>query len=395
MLRFSTAGESHGKQLISIVEGLPAGLEISSGYINEQLKRRQKGYGRGGRMNIETDEVEILSGVRAGFTTGSPIALSIENRDWKNWQEIMAVEKLWQGAERVVERPRPGHADYPGAIKYNHADMRNVLERASARETTSRVAAGALFRRFLESFDIQIYSQIIAIGTVQAIPELVNRQSFKDFQMRVEESALRCADKGKEDEMTEFIDQAREQGESVGGSFEVGALGVPPGLGTYTHWEGRLDARLTALLMSIPAIKAVEIGDGIAAAQTPGSLVHDEIRYQDERGVYRLTNHAGGIEGGMSNGETIWARVYMKPIPTLYKPLISVNTNRWAEQKAVVERSDICAVPAAGVVGEAMLAYGIAAALLEKLGGDFMEQIHGNYERYCDYVEKVWKWAKI
>jgi chorismate synthase len=395
MLRFSTAGESHGKALVSIIEGLPAGLEISAGYINEQLKRRQKGYGRGGRMKIESDEVEILSGVRAGQTTGSPIAFSIKNRDWENWQEIMAVEDILRIGERVVERPRPGHADYPGAIKYNHADMRNVLERASARETAARVAAGAFFKKFLEYFDIHIYSQVISIGTVQVVPETVSRQGLADFQMRVEESALRCPDKSKEAEMVDFIDQARLLGESVGGSFEVGVLGIPPGLGTYTHWEGRLDARLTGLLMSIPAIKAIEIGDGIASAKTPGSQVHDEIHYQEDRGVFRLSNHAGGIEGGMSNGETIWARAYMKPIPTLYKPLVSVNTNQWVEQKADVERSDICAVPAAGVVGEAMLAYGIATAFLEKFGGDFMQQIYENYDRYCDYAEKVWKWEKI
>ncbi|MDD3365524.1 MAG: chorismate synthase, partial [Syntrophomonas sp.] len=321
MLRFSTAGESHGKALVSIIEGLPAGLGISAGYINEQLKRRQKGYGRGGRMKIESDEVEILSGVRAGLTTGSPIAFSIENRDWENWQEIMAVENIPQTGERAVKRPRPGHADYPGAIKYNHADMRNVLERASARETASRVAAGAFFRKFLECFDIHIYSQVISIGAVQAVPELVSRQGLGDFQARVEESALRCPDKSKEAQMIEYIDQARLAGESVGGSFEVGVLGVPPGLGTYTHWEGRLDARLCGLLMSIPAIKALEIGDGIANAKTPGSQVHDEIHYQEDRGVYRLSNHAGGIEGGMSNGEMIIARAYMKPIPTLYKPL--------------------------------------------------------------------------
>lgn len=394
MLRFSTAGESHGKALVTIIEGLPAGLEISAGYINEQLQRRQKGYGRGGRMKIESDEVEILSGVRAGLTTGSPIAFSIQNRDWENWQEVMAVEDVLRNEERAVKRPRPGHADLPGAIKYNHADMRNVLERASARETASRVAAGAFFRKFLEYFDIHIYSQVISIGTVQAVPELVSCQGLGDFQARVEESALRCPDKTKEVEMIDFIDRACLAGESVGGSFEVGALGIPPGLGTYTHWEGRLDARLSGLLMSIPGIKALEIGDGIANAKTPGSQVHDEIHYQEDRGVFRLSNHAGGIEGGMSNGETIWARAYMKPIPTLYKPLVSVNTNQWVEEKADVERSDICAVPAAGVVGEAMLTYGIAAAFLEKFGGDFMEQIQENYDRYCDYAEKVWKWVK-
>jgi chorismate synthase len=231
--------------------------------------------------------------------------------------------------------------------------------------------------------------------TSMFVPETVTRQGLEQFRTRVEESALRCADKNKENEMIQHIDQARLLGESVGGSFEVGVLGVPPGLGTYTNWEGRLDARLSAMLMSIPAIKAVEIGDGIANAETPGSLVHDELHYQENKGVYRLTNHAGGIEGGMSNGETIWARAYMKPIPTLYKPLISVNMNQWLEQKAVVERSDICAVPAAGVVGEAMIAYGIALSFREKFSGDFMEQIQDEYKHYSDYMEKVWRWGKI
>ncbi|MDD4802925.1 MAG: chorismate synthase [Syntrophomonas sp.] len=395
MLRFSTAGESHGKALVSIIEGLPAGLKISTEYINEQMQRRQQGYGRGGRMKIETDQVKILSGVRAGITTGSPIALAIENRDWPNWEQIMAVEAIPATGDKTVKRPRPGHADYPGAVKYNHADMRNVLERASARETASRVAVGAFFRKFLEYFDIHIYSQVISVGSVQVVPESVDQQGLADFRSRVEESALRCSDKSKEKEMIDFIDQARLAGESVGGSFEVGVLGIPPGLGTYTHWEGRLDARLSALLMSIPAIKAVEIGDGINNARTPGSKVHDELRYQAGKGVYRLSNHAGGIEGGMSNGEAIIARAYMKPIPTLYKPLVSVDTDQWVEQKADVERSDICAVPAAGVVGEAMMAYGIAAAFHEKIGGDFMEQIKSNYDCYLDYVEKVWKWARI
>jgi len=395
MLRYSTAGESHGKGLITIIEGLPAGLNISAEDINKQLQRRQKGYGRGGRMNIETDEVEILSGVRAGLTTGSPISFIIRNRDWENWQDIMAVESTPHSGERSVKRPRPGHADYPGAIKYNHADMRNILERASARETASRVAAGAFFRKFLECFDIYIYSQVLSIGEVSAVPELISIQALMDFQTRVESSPLRCPDQSKEAQMIEHIDKARSEGESLGGSFEVGALGLPPGLGTYTSWEGRLDARLSGLLMTIPAIKAVEIGDGINNASAPGSKVHDEIHYDEKRGVYRLSNHAGGIEGGMSNGETVWARAYMKPIPTLYKPLLSVNTEMWVEQKADVERSDICAVPAASVVGEAMLAYGLAGAFLDKFGGDFMEQIRETYDRYCDYVGKVWRWEKI
>jgi chorismate synthase len=395
MLRYSTAGESHGKALVAIIEGMPAGLTIGADDINRELQRRQKGYGRGGRMNIETDQVDVISGVRAGQTTGSPIAFTIQNRDWENWQEIMAVDNDSRSGERAVRRPRPGHADLPGAIKFNHADMRNVLERASARETAARVAAGAFFKKLLEYFDICIYSQVTSIGAVRAIPESVNRQSWLDFQSKVEVSVVRTADHSAEAQMIAAIDQARQDGESLGGSFEVGALGVPPGLGTFTYGEGRLDARLCGLLMSIPAIKAVEIGEGVKNASTPGSQVHDEIHYRENRGIYRLTNHAGGIEGGMSNGETIWARAYMKPIPTLYKPLLSVNTERWVEQKADIERSDICAVPAASVVGEAMLSYGLAAAFLDKFSGDFIEQIQETYARYGEYLRKVWKWEKI
>jgi len=395
MLRFSTSGESHGKALVTIIEGLPAGLEIHPEDINRQLQRRQKGYGRGGRMAIEADEVEILAGVRAGLTTGSPVAFSIKNRDWENWQEVMAVEDFRRSGEREVKRPRPGHADLAGAMKYNHADMRNVLERASARETASRVAAGAFFRSFLKCFNIYIYSQVISIGAVRAVPVPVSLDGRELFEARIEVSPVRCHDIDKEAEMIDLIDHARREGESLGGSFEVGALGVPPGLGTYTTWDSRLDARLSRAIMSIPAIKAMEIGEGINAAQTPGSRVHDEIHYQENRGVFRTTNRAGGVEGGMSNGETIWLRAYMKPIPTLYKPLVSVNTDRWVEQKADVERSDICAVPAAAVVGEAMLAYTITEVFLEKFNGDFMEEIQDHWGRYCDYIRKEWKWEKI
>lgn len=395
MLRYTTAGESHGKALVTIIEGIPAGLDITGEEINRQLQRRQKGYGRGGRMSIESDEADILSGVRAGRTTGSPIALSIRNRDWENWQEIMAVEETLHSVERAVKRPRPGHADFPGAMKYNHTDMRNVLERASARETAARVAAGALFREFLKSFDIYIYSRVISIGEICSCPEPVSHKGLQAWQELTEASAVRCPDQSLEALMIEAIDKARQSGESLGGSFEVGAIGIPPGLGTFTTWENRLDARLGGLLMTIPAIKAVEIGDGIKNAGLAGSKVHDEIHYQEGTGVFRLSNHAGGIEGGMSNGETIWARAYMKPIPTLYKPLVSVNTETWTEQKAEIERSDICAVPAASVVGEAVLAYGLAEAFLNKFSGDFMEEIRESYDRYCGYLRKVWKWEKI
>lgn len=395
MLKYTTAGESHGKALITLIEGLPAGLEISEEYINQQLKRRQKGYGRGGRMAIETDQAEIMSGVRAGKTTGAPVTLMIKNRDWENWQDIMAVESAQSQEKKAVKRPRPGHADLPGAIKYQHSDMRNVLERASARETASRVAAGAFFRKFLEEFNIYIYSQVLSIGSVKSNSEYPDFEEIQSFQARLEESSVRCADKQNEGLMMQEIDQAKKDGESLGGVFEITAAGVVPGLGSHVSWEQRLDSKLSGLLIGIPAIKAVEIGEGIEGAFSPGSKVHDEIRFSDDKGIYRMTNRAGGIEGGISNGERIWARAYMKPIPTLYKPLLSVNTGSWSEEKADIERSDICAVPAAAVVGEAMFSYGIAGTFMEKFSGDFMEQISESYEMYIKYLKKVWKWEKI
>jgi chorismate synthase len=296
--------------------------------------------------------------------------------------------------QRVVKRPRPGHADLPGAIKYEHDDMRNILERASARETAARVAAGAFFRKLLDTFDIYIYSQVIAIGEISCAPVTVTRENLAQFLDRMEESQVRCADQGAEKQMIKLIDSAKEAGESLGGCFEVGALGVPPGLGSHVSWDRKLDADLAGLLMSIPAIKAVEIGDGFKNSQMPGSKVHDEIRYNENNGMFRVSNHAGGTEGGISNGETVWARAYMKPIPTLYKPLVSVNTSTWQEEKADIERSDICAVPAAAVVGEAMLAFGMARAFLDKFSGDNVRQIKQNHGDYINYMEKVWKWGK-
>ena len=395
MLRYVTAGESHGQALVTIIEGMPAGLPITAAELNLQLQRRQKGHGRGGRMAIETDAVEILAGIRNGLTTGSPISFIIRNRDWSNWQDVMAVGEVQGLRDRCVYRPRPGHADLGGAMKYNNSDMRDVLERASARETASRVAAGAIFRKLLERFDMEIYSQVVSIGAVSTVPGSVDRASLQDFRRRVESSPVRCAEDTISAQMVQAIDNARQAGESLGGCFEVGVMGVPPGLGTYTSWEGRLDSQLSALLMSIPAIKAVEVGDGVRNAARPGSKVHDEIHIEEGRGIYRSTNRAGGIEGGMSNGEPIWARAYMKPIPTLYKPLVSVNTAVWSEEKADIERSDICAVPAASVVGEAMLAFGVARAFLDQIGGDFIGQIETNYAAYREYLGKVWKWQKI
>lgn len=395
MLRFITSGESHGKGLIGIIEGMPAGIELDEADINQELKRRQQGYGRGGRMNIEADTIEIFAGVRNCKTLGSPISFLVRNNDYENWKEIMGAGECSKIEQRAVHRPRPGHADLPGAMKYDHSDMRNVLERASARETACRVAAGAFFKKLLTELNIYIYSQVVSIGQVSSSTWKVNRENLSEFYKRIELSPLRCIDQPSEEAMKAAIDQARENGESTGGSFEVGAIGVPPGLGSHVTWDGRLDSQLAALLMSIPAIKAVEIGEGVDNARKPGSMVHDEILYEEQQGIYRLSNRAGGIEGGMSNGETIWARAYMKPIPTLYKPLLSVNTSLWCEEKADIERSDICAVPAAAVVGEAMLAYGLALAVTQKFGGDSIDQLKESFDVYRDYLRKVWKWTKI
>lgn len=395
MLRFLSSGESHGKGLVGLIEGMPSGIEISEDSINKELQRRQKGYGRGGRMNIESDTVEVFSGLRNNRTLGSPISFLIRNRDYENWQEIMAAGECSRVNDRKVVRPRPGHTDLAGAMKYRQDDMRNILERASARETAVRVAAGAFFKALLRLFDIYIYSELISLGDLFSKGWNPSREDLPEFYDLVEGSPVRCTDRKMEKEMMDLIDRAREKGESVGGSFELGAIGVPPGLGSHVSWDRKLDAQIASLLMSIPAIKAVEIGEGIANAKTPGSRVHDEIFYEEAHGLFRQTNRAGGIEGGISNGETIWARAYMKPIPTLYKPLSSVNTALWSAEKADIERSDICAVPAAAVVGEAMLAYGIARAFVDKFAGDSVEEIKNAYDNNRDYLKKVWKWQKI
>lgn len=395
MLRFTTAGESHGPGLLVIIEGLPAGLFIEEDFINQELGRRQRGYGRGGRMKIEADRVEVLSGVRNKRTLGSPVSLLVRNKDHTNWQDIMGSGECTKLEEKAVFRPRPGHADLTGAMKYGHHDMRNILERASARETAVRVAAGAVFKQLLGHFSMEVYSQVLAIGEVSSPSCKVERAGFRELRRMVENSPVRCADPATEKLMIEAIDCARASGESLGGSFEVGVIGVPPGLGSHTSWEQRLDSRLAAALMGIQAIKAVEVGEGVANSAAPGSLAHDQIYFSEERGVYRLTNNAGGIEGGMSNGEVVWARAYMKPIPTLMKPLSSVDTVNWKQEAAATERSDVCAVPAAAVVGEAMAAYVITQAFLDKFGNDSMEEIRRNFDGYRHYVRKVWKWEKI
>ena len=395
MLKILTAGESHGPALTGIIEGLPSGLNISISDINQQLQRRQAGYGRGGRMIIESDQIEVLSGIRYGCTIGSPISFVIRNKDHDNWEKIMPIESMETEATAAVTRPRPGHADLAGAIKYRHKDIRNVLERASARETAARVAIGAICRQLLANFSIHIYSQVIAIGTVMTEPLAMNRDNHLTNMELIDKSPVRCGNPTAAEEMTIQIDTAKNAGESLGGVFETGALGLPPGLGSYSSWEQRLDARLTALIMGIPAIKGVEIGEGIANAFLPGSQAHDEIRLSANNTIYRSSNRAGGIEGGVSNGAALWLRAYMKPIPTLYKPLTSVNIQEWKEEKAGVERSDICAVPAAAVISEAMLAIGLAQAWTEKFGHDTIAEMQTAFLNYKNYLMKEWKWEKI
>ena len=377
MLRFLTGGESHGESLVAILDGMPAGLALSRAAIDGQLRRRQLGYGRGRRMALEADQVEILSGVRRGLTLGTPIALRIRNRDWVNWQWTMSVEAeppaSAAGARRAdLTRPRPGHADLAGALKYGHADLRNVLERASARETAARVAVGACAAVLLETAGIRIASHVVSLGPVR-LPDEVGR-GFEAIAALADDDAIPCLDAACRDRMVAAIDAAREAGDTLGGSFEVVARGVPAGLGSYAQWDRRLDGRLAQALMSIPAIKAVEIGEGVASASRPGSAVHDAILpaadpRQPER-LSRPTNRAGGVEGGVSNGEDVRITAYMKPIPTLMTPLPSVDLRTGLDAPASIERSDTCALPAAAVVGEAVTALVLADALLETFGGD-------------------------
>lgn len=391
MLRYLTAGESHGRELTTIIEGMPAGLELPAGRIDAELARRQTGYGRGGRMKIETDRVEITSGVRHGRTLGSPIALVVKNRDWENWTEIMSSAPIDGPVEKVVTRPRPGHADLTGGMKYGHRDLRNILERSSARETTMRVAAGSVARRLLEEFGIRVLSWVVEIGGVHAARlDAAPSELFK----AAEGSEVRCPDARASRAMMKAIDRAKADGDSLGGAFEVVATGVPPGLGSHVHYDRKLDARCAFALMSIQAIKGVEVGMGFEVASRPGSEVHDEISYSAKGkssglwprrpGFFRRTNNAGGIEGGMSNGEPIVLRAAMKPIPTLYKPLRSVDIETKKPFKASVERSDTCAVPAAAVIAEAAVAFELAAAFVEKFGGDSITEIARNYKGYLD-----------
>jgi len=399
MLRFLNAGESHGKNLTAILEGLPAGLRLSSAYIDAHLKRRQGGYGRGGRMAIESDRVDITSGLRGGITLGSPLTLVVNNRDWENWQDVMGPDGPLRGsAERAVTKPRPGHADLSGGLKYGHRDLRNILERSSARETATRVAVGAVARRLLEEFGINVYSWVETLGGVTwQAANGYGADPARLFQL-AEKSAVRCPDKKTTELMKKRIDEAKEAGDSLGGIYCVAVTGVPPGLGSHVHWDRKLDGRLAGALMSIQAMKGVEVGVGFEAGVLPGSKVHDEIFYREaeknrpthfwphRHPYFRKTNRAGGIEGGASNGETIFLKAVMKPIPTLYKPLRSVDIETKKPFKAGVERSDICALPAASTVAEAVAAFTIASAFLEKFGGDSIVELKRNVSSYIKQV---------
>ena len=375
--RFTTAGESHGPALVVIIEGVPAGLPIDKAAIDHELWRRQQGYGRGGRMKIESDTVQILSGVRHGYALGSPIALMIENRDFVHWQEVMSAERLEAEPKnpRIVKRPRPGHADLAGGQKYQTRDLRDILERASARETAARVAAGAIAKQLLAAFGIAVRSHVAKLGTV---PETPIEASWEEITAINADAPLACVNKEVEAQMVALVDEAKANGDTLGGIFEVVAHGLPVGLGSHTSWEEKLDGRIARAIMSIHAVKAVEIGEGVANAERFGSEVHDEIH----AGFVRKTNRAGGLEGGITNGEELRVRGYLKPISTLRKPLTSVDIDSKEEAPAAFERSDITAVPAAGVIGEAMLAVVLANSMREKFGGDSIEEMLRNYEAY-------------
>ncbi len=375
-LRWLTAGESHGPALVAILEGIPAGLPLSPDDIDGELARRQRGHGRGSRMAIERDRAEVLSGVRWGRTTGAPIAVRIPNRDWENWRGIMEPFGEPPPGYRPVTVPRPGHADLAGHLKYGHGDLRDVIERASARETAARVALGAIAKRLLREIGVAIASHVVSIHTARAeVDPLALGLPPEEINARADRSPVRCLDPGAEAEMLARIDAAGATGDTVGGAFEVIAFGVPPGLGSYVHWDRRLDGRLAGTLMSIPGIKGVEIGLGFRAAERYGSEVHDEILRDPGGGIRRATNRAGGIEGGVSNGEPVVVRAAMKPIPTLMKPLRSVDLATGREVLAHRERSDVCAVPAASIVGEAIVALVLADAVLERTGGDSLEAL--------------------
>src|SRR5882672_8516989 len=388
MLRYFTAGESHGEALVAFLSGLPAGLKVDQEFVDRDLWRRQQGYGRGGRMKIETDKAHILSGVHHGITIGSPIAILLENKDWKNWQESLPVAEGDPTRHKAVKSPRPGHADLAGALKYNFSEARYVLERASARESAARVAVGALAKLFLRDLGIEVFSHVTSVGAA-AIDKEIPWDQIKAVGSKTD-ILLSCADPDAEQRMKEEVDKVLKTGDSVGGVFEVVAHNVPPGLGTYVQWDERLDALLAAAVMSLQAVKAVEIGTGIHAAHSPGSMVHDEIGYQKESGpsgFTRTRNNAGGIEGGVSNGQEIRVRGYLKPISTLRRPLQSVDFATREPVKAAYERSDVCVVPAAGVAGEAMVALTLARCALDKFGGDSLKETQRNFQGYLEQLK--------
>lgn len=388
VLRYLSGGESHGPGLSVIVEGFWAGVKIEPENINEELKRRQQGYGRGKRMKIEGDRVEILSGVRFKETIGTPITFLISNKDFKNWQEVMDPEGEYgeKAREKAVRKPRPGHADLAGAMKYNHHDIRNVLERASARETATRVAVGGLAKELLRKLGIEVRSKVTSIGSVSEDEALTDEEKYSSPDV----SETRCIYMGVSERMKEEIDRARQAGESLGGTFEIEVSGVPAGLGDYTYWDKKLDGILAGALMSIQGIKGVEIGLGFESARRPGSKVHDEITYDKNKKEFgRKTNNAGGIEGGVSNGENLSLKAAMKPIPTLYNPLTSVCLDTKESFLASVERSDCCAVPACSVVGENVIAWEICRVLKEKFGGDCYQELYQSYQSYLERLKEV------
>ena len=388
MLRYFTAGESHGEALVAFLSGLPAGLKVDQNFVDRELWRRQQGYGRGGRMKIERDSAHILSGIRHGMTIGSPISVQLENRDWKNWQEALPVGEGDPARHKRVGSPRPGHADLAGALKYNFPEARYVLERASARESAARVAVGAIAKAFLHELGMEVLSHVVAVGNV-AVQKEVQWKQTQDLYHQ-EEILLNCADPEIQRRMKDEVDKVLKTGDSLGGVFEVVAHGVAPGLGTYAQWDERLDALLAGAVMSLQAVKAVEIGSGVAAAASPGSAVHDEIGYGQPANFTAFTrarNNAGGIEGGVSNGEEIRVRGYLKPISTLRRPLQSVDFATREPVRAAYERSDVCVVPAAGVAAEAMVALTLARCALDKFGGDSMGETLRNFQGYRQQLE--------
>jgi chorismate synthase len=390
MFRFVTAGESHGEALVAVVSGVPAGVAIEQAFLDRELWRRQQGYGRGGRMKIERDTAHIVSGVRQGKTIGSPIAILLENQDWKNWQESLPVGEGDPAKHKKVASPRPGHADLAGALKYNFPEARYVLERSSARETAARVAAGAVAKLFLREIGMEILSHVVAVGAVSVERE-VTWEEIARLHGR-DEVVLNCADADVEQRMKAEVEKAIEARDTVGGVFEVRAHNVPPGLGTYANWDERLDGLLAQAVMSLPAVKAVEIGSGVTAAGAPGSSVHDEIGYAKEGGAFtgftRKSNRAGGLEGGVSNGQDIVVRGYLKPISTLRRPLESVDFATREPVKAAYERSDVCVAPAAGVAAEAMVALTLARCALEKFGGDSIGETKRNFKGYLEQLKQ-------